>query len=291
LRNSEAVLFCCFQVDDERVRALVFSLALNLPITIKDPGHVAAKPPATQPTRALPDLGKVLQALQTLATDSDDPSPLSQLEAGNPTCRREIKLMATFTFLLSLLLIFVVDANKSAEAAKFFCSSGDVTCLIAAINAANGKPGKHIINLDPGIYTIQAPSDRFNGLPSISGSIRIKAISDTDPTVIERDPDALPFRIFQVALGGELVLDGLVIQRGGSNRGGSNELPIFAAAILNHGSTTLRNSTITDTIAEGGTIANSGTLNVVRSIIANNFGGHDAGAIVNGDSSGTPGIF
>src|SRR6516162_6414713 len=45
-----------------------------------DPSHVAAQPPASQPTRPPPDLGKVLQALQALASDSEDPSPLSQRE-------------------------------------------------------------------------------------------------------------------------------------------------------------------------------------------------------------------
>src|SRR6516225_9524253 len=45
-----------------------------------DPSHVATQPPASQPTRPPPDLGKVLQALQALASDSEDPSPLSQRE-------------------------------------------------------------------------------------------------------------------------------------------------------------------------------------------------------------------
>ena len=45
-----------------------------------DPSHVAAQPSATQPTRPPLDLGKVLPALQTLATDTEDPPPLSQRE-------------------------------------------------------------------------------------------------------------------------------------------------------------------------------------------------------------------
>src|SRR6266496_711565 len=45
-----------------------------------DPSYVAAHPTATQPTRPPLDLGKVLAALQTLATDTEDPPPLSQRE-------------------------------------------------------------------------------------------------------------------------------------------------------------------------------------------------------------------
>ena len=39
------------------------------------------------------------------------------------------------------------------HAAQFFCSSGDVTCLIKAINEANTHAGADTINLDPGTYT------------------------------------------------------------------------------------------------------------------------------------------
>jgi hypothetical protein len=186
--------------------------------------------------------------------------------------------MTTFALLFSLLFLFIVDANKSAEAAKFFCSSGDVTCLIAAINEANGNPGKHVIELEPGIYTIQAATEGFNALPIIRRSIQIKATTDTAPTVIERDPDALPFRIFQVAPGGELVLDGVTIQRGT----GAIAFVPFGAAILNAGTTSLRDSIVTNNIGEGGAIHNSGTLNVFASIITDNFGGHFGGAISNG---------
>src|SRR5262249_45115440 len=146
--------------------------------------------------------------------------------------------MARFPLMVSLLFVFILAATESAQARKFFCSSGDVTCLIAAINSANRLSGKHIINLDPGIYTIHAPAEPSIGLPIISGSIEIKAVSD-DPTIIERDVNAAPFRIFTVAVGGELVLDGLIVQRGGPQ--------IFGAAIANGGSTRLRNSIVTDT--------------------------------------------
>jgi hypothetical protein len=71
---------------------------------------------------------------------------------------------------------------ESVHPAEFFCSSGDVTCLIASINDANGMSGDHTINLEPGIYTLYAVDNTIdgpNGLPSIRllfGSKRLQEI-------------------------------------------------------------------------------------------------------------------
>src|SRR5687768_2756176 len=141
---------------------------------------------------------------------------------------------------------------KAADAAEFFCPSGNVTCLIAAINEANGMPGEHVINLEPGSYTLQTIDNGSpfsgNGLPVISGSIRIQATAEDLPTVIERDLNAARFRIFEVSVSGELTLDGVTVQRAGC-------FPILvcftgAAAILNRGVTSLENSVVRDSITD-----------------------------------------
>ena len=82
------------------------------------------------------------------------------------------------------MIMFWFGVVAPLHAAKFHCSSGDVTCLIAAINTANGKSGQHTINLEPGIYTLQITdnnTDGPNGLPSISRAIRIQATTDDSP--------------------------------------------------------------------------------------------------------------
>ena len=115
------------------------------------------------------------------------------------------------------MIMFLFGVVAPLHAAKFHCSSGDVTCLIAAINTANEKSGQHTINLEPGIYTLQITdndTDGPNGLPSISRAIRIQATTDDPPTVIERDPSAASFRIFHVSLSGQLSLDGVTVKRG-----------------------------------------------------------------------------
>jgi hypothetical protein len=163
-------------------------------------------------------------------------------------------------------------------AAEFFCSSGNVTCLIAAINDANALTGEHIINLEPGIYTLQLAdntTDGPNGLPSIRRSIQILATAEDPPTVIERDPDAPGFRIFHISLGGELSLDGVIVERGGP--GGSLRGP----AIFNRGSTSLRDSIVTNALGEAGAIHNIGILNMFRSIVSDNSGFHEGGGIHN----------
>ena len=60
--------------------------------------------------------------------------------------------MKKFALTVTLLGLWAI---KPVHAAEFFCSSGDVSCLIDAINSANGMPGEHIINLEPGSYTLQ----------------------------------------------------------------------------------------------------------------------------------------
>src|SRR5687768_2204181 len=186
--------------------------------------------------------------------------------------------MKKFALTVTLLGLCMI---KAAHAAEFFCSSGDVTCLIDAINSANGMPGEHTINLEPGSYTLQTINNgqgsSANGLPVITSSIQIRATADDLPTVIERDPNASAFRIFQVS--GELTLAGVTIQKGGGFPGPSI---VFAPAILNGGVTSLEDSIVMDSRGDfGGAINNSGTLRVIRSIIAGNLEMHDAGGIVN----------
>jgi hypothetical protein len=167
------------------------------------------------------------------------------------------------------------------RAAEFLCRSGDVTCLIAAINEANTSPGENVINLEPGNYTLQTIDNGTfadaNGLPVIGGSIRIQATGEDLPTVIERDLNAPHFRILEVARGANLILSGVTIQRGG----GFPVSFIFSPAILNSGETSLENSIISDSRGEFGTIINFGTFRVIRSIIADNVSNHEAGGIVN----------
>ena len=191
---------------------------------------------------------------------------------------KKLALMAVNTWLSYLLvslqavtsIVFVLGVLEPVYGDDFFCASGDVTCLIANINSANGMLGEHVITLDPGIYALQI------ALPMITGSIRIQASADDPPTVIEPGQGAqvpiLP--TFQVSVGGELTLEGITVQ-------GSFSLASPTKAILNRGVTTLQDTIITENRGEGEAIRNNGTLNIFRSIIADNVSMHDLGGILN----------
>ena len=125
--------------------------------------------------------------------------------------KRLLKYLAVIT-----CLIVIFGTLDCVRAANFFCSSGNTTCLIAAINSANGLRGKHTINLESGVYTLQIienATDGANGLPSIKRSIEIRGSTGDLPVTIERDPGAPSFSIFYIALGGELSLEGVNVRR------------------------------------------------------------------------------
>jgi hypothetical protein len=171
------------------------------------------------------------------------------------------------------LLILNFGKPESVRADDFFCASGDVTCLIAAVNSANAIAGKHVINLDPGIYTFHTfATGTRSALPLITSSIRIQPTADEPPTVIERDAAAAPiFNILTVSANGELTLSGLTIQRSNS----------VVSAINNFGILSLQNCVITDNIVDGGAIFNGGTLYLFKTIVSDNSSGHEAGGIRN----------
>ena len=174
-------------------------------------------------------------------------------------------------------IVLTLAAVQLAEATESFCASGDVTCLIAAINEANGTPGEHVINLEPGSYRLQTVDNvgvgANNGLPVVASSIRIQAAAEDLPTIIERTPNAPGFRIFQVSAGGELHLDGITVQRGTAQ---------FGTAIFNSGVTSLHNSVVRNSgAAFAGAIVNAGSLRVIKSKISDNRGGFEGGGIVN----------
>jgi hypothetical protein len=124
---------------------------------------------------------------------------MKKLTAININMRLSCLLISLQMVTFSLVILWEL---KAADAAEFFCASGNVTCLIAAINEANGMPGEHVINLEPGSYTLQIIDNgsefQGNGLPVIMSSIRIQASAEDLPTVIERDLNAPQFRVFAV---------------------------------------------------------------------------------------------
>jgi hypothetical protein len=187
-------------------------------------------------------------------------------------------------FYLGMVVSFIpiLGLLESIHAAEFFCPAGNVTCLIAAINASNQNFQQNTINLEAGTYTLTTPdneTDGPNGLPSITGRITIRGQGNSQ-TAIERDSSfdpvftGPPFRIFRIAPTGTLTLESLAVRRGFARLAGG--------IIFNRGNLTIVESDISEGITlpgdnGGGAIWNVGTLVVRSSRIFDNSAGEVAG--------------
>jgi hypothetical protein len=129
--------------------------------------------------------------------------------------------------LLVALLIGALGLAQPLQAAEFTCASGNVACLIDAINQANANGEANRITLRRGTYTLTAvdngsglPGD-VNGLPVITSALTITA-RGAETSIIERDTSAPAFRILNVAAAGTLILQRLILRNGvgGSSGGG-----------------------------------------------------------------------
>jgi Right handed beta helix region len=172
-----------------------------------------------------------------------------------------------------------------SHAAEFSCATGDVTCLRAAINAANTNGEAQTLTLEVGTYTVtevDSLTDGANGLPSIHGTLTIRSAAPPTavarevspshapeevlltrampPAIVERAAGAPFFRLFHVAATGILTLDGLTLA--GGNIVGEG------GGLLNRGRVVLRHSTLTDNAANyGGGLSNEGALTITDSTI------------------------
>jgi hypothetical protein len=144
-------------------------------------------------------------------------------------------------------IVVILAVLGPVQAAMFPCPAGDVACLIAAIDTANGNGEDDTITLDAGAYTLTAvnnDTEGTNGLPSITSTITITG-AGAETTIIERSASAPWFRLFHVGASGALTLDGLTV------RNGRVDL-IEGGAIHNRGALTVTHSTIADNIAAAG---------------------------------------
>ena len=127
-------------------------------------------------------------------------------------------------------LILALTFTERLEAANFLCPSGNVTCLIAAINEANGNGQENIIDVEPGVYTLTGTNnvaDGPNGLPSITSTLTIR--NDQLGATIERDRNSgSDFRLVHVESQGNLTLYGLGLRYGRGLGGGA----IFNKGVL-----------------------------------------------------------
>lgn len=160
-------------------------------------------------------------------------------------------------FLLALTGGLVSAGQAQAQT---FVPCNDIPALKAAITQANTS-GQAII-LAPGCtYTLTTDDNDDNGLPVITGNVRISSAGAT----IRRAPTAPEFRLLEVASGGALTLNSLIL------RGG--QVPATGGGILSRGALALNATTVRDNQANryGGGIHNAGgTMTMSGGALRNN---------------------
>jgi hypothetical protein len=149
----------------------------------------------------------------------------------------------------------------------------DATALATAISDANSAGGGVLSLASDCTYAITAPATAADGLPIITGRVTITGGSNT---IIERDVVPL-FRIMEVAAGGDLILNHVIVEDG-STAG-------LGGGVLNGGTLTVTSSTFTaNTGSNGGAISNSAgaTASIANSgLKANTTTSVGGGAIIN----------
>jgi hypothetical protein len=80
---------------------------------------------------------------------------------------------SALAWLLTALVLAPLVAASPADAAVFNVASGDVSGLIAAIDAANANGEADTINLAAGTYTLTSGPYGGAGLPSLTSEITI----------------------------------------------------------------------------------------------------------------------
>ncbi|MBK8618544.1 MAG: SBBP repeat-containing protein [Anaerolineales bacterium] len=177
----------------------------------------------------------------------------------------------------------VVNTDEDSDDSfcdAFFAGVADCT-LREAINYANNTSGAWTITFAAD-YTITLGSQ----LPAVTNTIIINGNGAAN-TIIQANASAntATYRVFEVS-SGNLTLDSLTIRHGRCN-GSCSNLVLVGGGILNNGTLTVTNSTLSSNSSAlgGGGISNYGMLMVKNSILSGNSatsGGGLGGGILNG---------
>lgn len=177
--------------------------------------------------------------------------------------------------------------------------------LVTAINTANSSSAATVVLRGNCTYNITTPATPADGLPAITGRIKLVGGSKT---VIKRSPAALTaFRVLDVAAGGRLTLNGISIQNGttnglgggiqnagtlilyvvklsGDTAGNGGALANLAGATARVSNTLIEANTTTG--VGGGGIINMGTLTLAKSVLSGNSAPINGGGL-NTQAAGT----
>jgi hypothetical protein len=173
--------------------------------------------------------------------------------------------------------ILTLLTSSASDAAVFNCGSGDVACLVAAIEAANNNGQENTIRLAAGEYNLVTLGNGL-ALPQVTGILTVDG-AGADATFVQCDSPGTfgqCGQIFNVGSSGQLTLRRLAVRKGGGEtRGGG---------IANRGTAVLDGVSVANNNARfGGGVYNNGSLLIVNSEFRDNLADAQGGAIQNGD--------
>jgi hypothetical protein len=130
-------------------------------------------------------------------------------------------------------------------------TAASVAALIADLNAANAAGGSNTITLAANttfdLTAVNNTTNGANGLPVIARKDNL-TITGQGGDILQHDPVAPAFRLFDVASGGSLTLNSLTLQNGLAFGSGS---AAEGGAIYNQGSLALNSMTVQNNTAQG----------------------------------------
>lgn len=133
-------------------------------------------------------------------------------------------------------------------------TAGSVADLIADINAANQAGGSNTIllaaNTTFDLTMVNNTSDGANGLPVIVANNNL-TISGQGGDILQRDPAAAAFRLFDVASGASLALTNLTLQNGQARGFRGSAASAEGGAIYNQGGLDLNGVVVQNNLAQG----------------------------------------
>ena len=188
------------------------------------------------------------------------------------------------SILVALFLLGSLAVLPQPPSAAANYNPTTVSELVTDMTAANATPDDDVIDLGGQTFTLTVTNnvaDGNNGLPSIPSSATAGELTLQNGAIQRSSAGGTPaFRILEIASGGVLHLDHVVLSNGdaGANNGG---------AVDNLGTLTVASSTISNnaTSADGGGIFSSVSLSVGSSTISNNLASGEGGGIYFGGTA------
>ena len=150
----------------------------------------------------------------------------------------------TRQFILTTAM-FLALAPAVVHSAVFPVAAGDVPGFIDAVNWANSIPGEDTIELEPGLYTFDAPDNGFGGgtaLPVITDHLKIVSTGPGLACLLRLPNGNIRFRFFYVE--DKLELEGIKMTQGSVPGGGG--------AIINFGTVFVDDCEFNNCVADGG---------------------------------------